>query len=127
MLSIFLTEDLEREHQIIFYFCSSEDEKRNNAAAALRGLLWQVTARQPELTEHLLQYFDTPVRSQAALTSRETLWTIFAKVVSDQRLTPTLCLLDGLDECDNESTEWLKRSAPNPHPLSARRLGRMRQ
>jgi hypothetical protein len=46
MLSIFLTEELERISQetenaeLLFYFCSHQDEKRNTALTLLRGLVY---------------------------------------------------------------------------------------
>ena len=45
MTSVFLTEELERhtEHidnaELVFLFCSAEDEKRNTTVAVLRGLV----------------------------------------------------------------------------------------
>ena len=71
MISIYLTEELEgvaadaetadaEEAIVIYFFCSSEDSKRNTAAAVLRGLLWQLTGKRPELTNILLTYFERP-------------------------------------------------------------------
>ena len=107
MLSIFLTQELERDVQVIYYFCSGEDEKRNNASAILRGLIWQITMKRPETTRHLLQYFATPETSLAALSSSETLWRVFVTLLRDPGHGPTYCVLDGLDECDEESRWWL--------------------
>jgi hypothetical protein len=45
MMSVFLTEELERriasreDVDLVFFFCSAQDEKRNTAVAVLRGLV----------------------------------------------------------------------------------------
>ncbi|KAJ9658996.1 hypothetical protein H2198_003425 [Neophaeococcomyces mojaviensis] len=109
MLSIFLTEELEKDAQAIYYFCSGEDEEHSSAAAILRGLLWQITAKRPELTKHLLEQFDTPEKSQTAVASPETLWSLFVKLLQDPQFNTVFCVLDGLDECDENSRRWLVR------------------
>ena len=107
MLSIYLTQSLEKETQVIYYFCSSEDEQRSTSTAVLRGLIWQVTAKRRELTQHVLPYFDQAQLAQATLASRETLWSILAAVLRDPALGELVCVLDGLDDCDTDSTRWL--------------------
>ncbi|KAK3707864.1 hypothetical protein LTR37_011866 [Vermiconidia calcicola] len=107
MLSIFLTERLERRKQAIYYFCSSEHEQRNTATAILRGLLWRITAKRRELTRHLLDYFGNPRLTQATLSSRETLWSLFKTILQDPELGELFCVLDGLDECTLDSSRWL--------------------
>lgn len=72
MLSIFLTEELERitqnmeDAELLFYFCSHQDEKRNTAVAVLRGLVCQIVTKRPKLVKHVLSYFETPERRQQA-------------------------------------------------------------
>ncbi|KAF3028327.1 hypothetical protein E8E12_000223 [Didymella heteroderae] len=106
MLSVFLTEELERHTaridnaDLAFFFCSAEDEKRNTAVAVLRGLMHQIIAKRPQLTKHALPYFETPERTQQTVSSLETLWIIFSKLVVDAELGIVLCVLDGLDECE---------------------------
>lgn len=112
-LSTFLTQELEKDMQTIYYFCSVKYERRNNATSILRALLWQLVTKQPELPEHLLQYFEdfeeteTLEKTRTVLSSRETLWTMLMKLVRDAKLNETSCLLDGLDACDKDSKEWL--------------------
>jgi hypothetical protein len=109
MMSVFLTEALERRAaridsaELAFFFCSAEDEKRNTAVAVLRGLVHQIIAKRPQLVKHALPYFETPERTQQTVSSLETLWIIFSKLIADAELGTMFCVLDGLDECD-EST-----------------------
>jgi ankyrin repeat protein len=107
MLSIFLTQLLERTHNVIYFFCQADDERHRSATHILRSLLWQLTAQQPAIAEYLTQYLYPPSERQAVLDSRETLWSIFAKIAGDLRLLSTVCLVDGLDECDDSSQRWL--------------------
>jgi ankyrin repeat protein len=106
MLSVFLTEELERhaanrkDTRLVFFFCGAQDKKRNTTVAVLRGLVHQIIAKRPQLVKHALPYFETPERTQQTLSSLETLWIIFSKLVADAELGTMFCVLDGLDECD---------------------------
>ena len=112
MLSIFLTEELEIHEQsstetlLVYYFCSVE-EGRNSAASILRGLLWQITDKRPELTKYLLPPFDTPEKAVKSAANPEVLWTLFVKLMQASSKGTTFIVLDGLDECDKESQRWL--------------------
>jgi ankyrin repeat protein len=113
MMSIFLTEELENhtacksDAEMLFFFCSAQDEKRNTGVAVLRGILYQIIAKRPQLIRHALPYFKTPERTQQTLLSLETLWIIFTKLVADTALGIMFCVLDGLDECDESTTRVL--------------------
>jgi Ankyrin repeats (3 copies)/NACHT domain len=112
MLSIFLAEELERcvkESQdalFVQYFCDNKDERRNTAVAILRGLIWQLLKRRPQLKNHILPSFKDRDTSQL-VTSFDSLWRIFETMVRDPVLGTAYCVLDGLDECDEASLEWL--------------------
>ncbi|PVH98433.1 hypothetical protein DM02DRAFT_46188 [Periconia macrospinosa] len=109
MMSVYLTEELERHTEradnahLLFFFCSAEDNNRNTAVAVLRGLVYQIIDKRPQLAKHPLPHFGTPERTQQTLLSLETLWIIFSKLVTDPELGTMFCVLDGLDEC-KEST-----------------------
>jgi hypothetical protein len=117
MLSIFLIEELGRITQqmeyaeLLFYFCSHQDEKRNTAVAVLRGLVYQIVAKRPKLTKYVLPYFETLEKPQQTLSSLETLWIIFRMLVQDVDLGTMFCVLDGLDECDEDTLRILVPNA----------------
>jgi ankyrin repeat protein len=106
MMSVFLTEELEKRAsstdnaQSIFCFCSYQDDKCNTGIAVLRGLVHQIVTKRPGLVKHALPFFETPERTQQTVSSLETLWVIFSKLVGDADLGNMFCVLDGLDECD---------------------------
>lgn len=105
MLSVFLIEELERHTasipnaELAFFFCSAEDEKRNTAVAVIRGLVHQIIAKRPQLVKHASPHFEMPERMQQTLSSLETLWIIFSKLITDAELGMMFCVIDGLDEC----------------------------
>ncbi|KAH8747739.1 ankyrin repeat-containing domain protein [Diaporthe sp. PMI_573] len=112
MLSIFLTEELERltqeteDAKLLFYFCSHQDEKRNGAVAVLRGLVYQLVTKRRDLFQHVSSYFESPGKTQETLSSVETLWIVLRKLLQ-ANLGTVFCALDGLDECDEASTRLL--------------------
>lgn len=62
----------------------------------------------PELEDRILEHIWTEVKnSQALLSSRESLWKLFSTIARDPALGAIYCVLDGLDECDEESVRWL--------------------
>jgi ankyrin repeat protein len=112
MLSVFLVEQLKQEQPAMSYFCTSEDERRNKASAVLRSLLWQITGIHPDLAKHFLTHlgageFNAAERIEASLSSPETLWMTFIAICCDPRVSKFAFVLDGLDECDLKSRDWL--------------------
>jgi hypothetical protein len=109
MMSIYLTEAiiLEKSRSLAYYFCVGQDVERNNASAVLRGLLWQLTGQDASLMQYLAPYFDPPERGQATLSSEETLWELFKDVCRHANAEQLYCLIDGVDECDEDSIHWL--------------------
>lgn len=115
MISIFLTEELNRHttdsevSDLIFFFCGAGDENRYTAVNILRGLVHQILEKRLQLIGHALAYFTPPERARQTLSSLEALWLIFSKLVADVRLGTIFCVIDGLDECEQETTRSLLR------------------
>lgn len=114
ILSIYLTEEVEKFTKscegggdLVFYFCGHEDEKRNGATAVLRGLIYQVLKKKPWLFRHARRFFDAQKKAGYTLSSPQALWTIFRDIVEDPELDMVFCIIDGLDECDDESAKFL--------------------
>jgi ankyrin repeat protein len=113
MLSIYLTEELERHTrhmdntEIVFFFCSAQEEKHNTAVAVLCGLVHQIVVKRPQLVKHALPYFKTPETTEQTLSSLETLWIIFSRLIADNELGTIFCVLDGLDECSEDTLRAL--------------------
>jgi ankyrin repeat protein len=112
MMSIFLTEHLERKiptmenTHLVHYFFSFQDENRNTGVTLLQSLIHQIVTKRPHLKTHLLPYIK-PGNSQQPQLSLEPLWAMFKNLIQDPELGTILCVLDGLDESDKGTTQTL--------------------
>ena len=133
MLSIFLTQELDAvkqqsdgEADAIYFFCSSSYRSRNSATAVLKSLISQMIWDHPSLVRHLVFSTFKPLarrgtaemhvinrgaleKSQVNLESLDSLWQIFRNIILDPEMPRVYCLIDGLDECDSESSVFLAR------------------
>ncbi|KAF6231660.1 hypothetical protein HO173_010192 [Letharia columbiana] len=110
MMSSFLVEELTQlaEHSsqmtLAYYFCDDKFQERRTATSILRGLLLQLLRQRPILFKHILQTrFDT--LRDGLFTNFHALWTIFISIVQDPEAGEVCCLIDALDECENESRQ----------------------
>ncbi|KAF8545004.1 ankyrin repeat-containing domain protein [Trichophaea hybrida] len=102
MLSIFLTAILDQvvkdsgseNDMLIYYFCDNKDKKLNTAIAILRGFIFQLLKLRPKSFSHILpDYRDR----------KETMVSVGV----------VYCVLDGLDECQEESLGSLLKKLTN--------------
>ena len=113
MLSIFLTEELERKAKesrnttVHYFFCDNKDETRHTADSIIRGLLFQLLQLRRQLFRHILPTFKVRQHSLFTSSSPESLWRIFRDCICDPVVGTTYCVIDGLDECDEQSLEIL--------------------
>lgn len=120
VLSTFLSQKFEVRAATIYFFCRAGVENLDTAIGVLRGLIWHSMAQFPDSArcsrvvletlrrEHRTLDADSQEHMEAALSSRETLWMVFVKLLTEsRRLGQTFCVLDGLDECDEDSRDWL--------------------
>lgn len=105
MLSIFVTRALEEDGRVLYFFCSAESQERSTATAVLRGLLWHLTELFPDLVRAFRERRGSSI--DAVLLSRETLWAEFMTLVAEVPREHIYCIVDGLNECDEDSQGWL--------------------
>jgi ankyrin repeat protein len=109
MLSLYLTQELERMRQdpgsavILYYFCDGRDHKRNNAVDLLRGLIYLLVRTRPGLMKFLVSEYEIQKQSLFSQTSIEALWRVFESMVRDESAGQVYCIIDGLDECKQDS------------------------
>jgi hypothetical protein len=94
--------------RVYAFFSRKDDEKRNNAVAVLRGVIYQILSSKPTLMNVIKTEMEGDNKSTSALTSREALWLMLEKLIRNIRLPSAYCLLDGMDECDQESINLLR-------------------
>jgi hypothetical protein len=69
----------------------------------LRELVHQTITKRPLLVKHALPYFETPERTEQTLSSLKALWLISSTLATDVELGTMFCVLDGLDECHEDT------------------------
>lgn len=91
------------------FFCRSDDEKRNSAVAVLRGMIYQILSNEPTLANIISKDMEGEKKSRSTLTSKEALWLVLEKLITNVSAPVSYCILDGLDECDQDSITFLRR------------------
>lgn len=105
MLSIFLTQELEKQCLetskvvLLYYFCDARDEKRNSPVSVLRGLIFLFLQQRPSLIKCMLNDYRVQRENLFKENSLEALWRIFESMVRESKGERIYCVLDGLDEC----------------------------
>lgn len=124
MLSLFLVQELDRElassptdssptdseHTLIYFFCSFSDERLNKACVILSSLIYQIVLKKRNLGQYAAPSFSSPNKANETRGSATALWKILSKILNDPDIGKILCILDGLDECDQESQDFLASS-----------------
>jgi hypothetical protein len=89
------------------YFCRANDDNRNSAVAILRGMIYQILREDPDMAESIVADMAGDKESVSVLSSRERLWSLMEKMLDDIRVPNVYCLVDGLDECDQNSVRFM--------------------
>lgn len=100
---------LSKSANVIYFFCDNKDESRNTAVAILRGLLYQLINQYPRLLHHVFTPWKVQQDALFNSNSFESLWRIFQTMLEELG-TDLICVLDGLDECADDSlTDLLQK------------------
>jgi hypothetical protein len=103
----------------VYFFCHAGVKNCNTACGVLRGLVWHLmvqfsdTAQYSRLVLETLQAKHRALdmasleHMKTVLSSRETLWLTFVKLLEEKRRGPIFCILDDSDECDEDARNWL--------------------
>ncbi|KAH8645583.1 hypothetical protein BGZ60DRAFT_340639, partial [Tricladium varicosporioides] len=86
---------------LIFFFCSNRSESRRASTHILCSLIHQLTLQRPELWEIVDKAYskNTSLRIHVF----EELWVVFVAML--QKAKNVLCVVDGLDECQNREDD----------------------
>ncbi|KAF3168235.1 hypothetical protein TWF788_010965 [Orbilia oligospora] len=87
---------------LAFFFCQATDERLNNATAVLRGLIFLLVNRQPELLSHVRKKYDSAGRNSGLFQDGNAFFAlseIFTDITQDPALKSTCLIIDALDEC----------------------------
>ena len=112
-MAIFLTEELSKAFSttdgktLTYFFCDSNFDNRKTATSVVRGLLLQLVQQHPQLLDYILPKYNE--RKADLFKSFDALWTIFMAAAADQNMGRKYCIIDALDECEQESQKILLR------------------
>jgi ankyrin repeat protein len=110
MISIFLSKRLETNNPdgtVIWFFCDNKTASRNSAVNVVRGLMTQLILKHPKVLRFLLPTWKLQQDRTFQANSFETLWRILLSMLAALKNEKVYCVLDALDECDEESLSLL--------------------
>ncbi|RWA08425.1 hypothetical protein EKO27_g6700 [Xylaria grammica] len=93
-----------QESNVCYFFFKADNSEQRQASQGLSALLYQLCTSQPELIG------STPAllgEEGQALTDLVTLWQLITDATEDPKARPTICFVDGLDECEETSRQQL--------------------
>jgi ankyrin repeat domain-containing protein 50 len=107
VISSFLIESFRKQSNVtvVYFICDNRHEHFRTKESVLRSLLHQLFVSNPFLVRHALPHFKSMKDSMA--TSAATLWAIFKDIVKDDDFPVVYCILDALDECEDDSRKWI--------------------
>ncbi|KAH7233154.1 hypothetical protein BKA59DRAFT_487710 [Fusarium tricinctum] len=115
-LSIYLSKHFETmckdqtDTAAIFFFCDNKIANRNTAVNILRGLLTQLVSHQKDLANMIMVEWRQKSSQLFQDSSFNTLWKVFQDMVRESNFHTIYCIIDALDECeDNSLTILLKK------------------
>ena len=109
VLAKYLVERLQLEsedHVILSHFCKDNSNDRKKAMTIIRNLLHQLLNEKNELLRHIPRRA-LIVEGEKAFTFQN-LWDIMIHILRVGSVKNVFCVVDGFDECDEESGNLLK-------------------
>ena len=94
--------------QILYYFFKDTSPEQRSATRAVSTILHQLLAARPQLIRHALPSY----REIGAALSQTfpKLWSIFSAAVADPLSGDVICVLDALDECNEQDQQILTQA-----------------
>ncbi|RSL61015.1 hypothetical protein CEP54_006493 [Fusarium duplospermum] len=106
VLSRYLADEVLRNLSLCYFFFSADVEGQNTAEDALCCILRQLLEQRPQLlSDHIFQLLeDDGDRIRGSI---RRLWRILISAASKNTASQIVCILDGLDECQEQSRRLL--------------------
>ncbi|KAJ6438220.1 ankyrin repeat protein [Purpureocillium lavendulum] len=92
-----------KQTNICYFFFKSDSDEQHDAIFGLHAILYQLFQYQAELLQIASQTQSQDLRSVTAL------WHMLVKVLEHPAARNTMCILDGLDECEPDTRKQLTR------------------
>ncbi|KAH0424507.1 vegetative incompatibility protein het-e-1 [Colletotrichum camelliae] len=103
MLLCGIVDELQKEksaYQPIYFFCQATDSNLNTASAVLRGILYLILKKKPQLVKDLREthdYYDRQLFESS--NGRDILCDMVVGVLADESFHNAVIVIDALDEC----------------------------
>jgi len=92
-----------------FFFCQNTVPTLNNAVSVLRGLIYTLAKKRPDLLRYVLEEYT--IAGKQLFEGHNAIYAmggILSDMLNDASLPPTYLLVDALDECDSGRSELLR-------------------
>lgn len=90
---------------VCYFFFKDGDPNRTDGAKAMCAILHQLIMQQPHLYKHTMS--DFKYKNEKFLTDFDALWNAFMRAATDPLNGELICVLDALDECQEQSRKAL--------------------
>ncbi|KAI8716578.1 NACHT domain-containing protein [Fusarium sp. LHS14.1] len=106
VLSRYLADEVLRNLSLCYFFFKADTKRQNTAEDALCCILRQLLEQRPQLlSDRILQLLEDD--GDRIRVSIRRLWRILILATSRNKASQIVCILDGLDECQEESRRLL--------------------
>lgn len=93
------------QERLAYFFCQATDNKINTSTAIIRGLIYLFLRQYPKLLLRIREENkNEPDGFLKGDNERFALCRIFKSVIKDPCITNPICIIDALDECQNEES-----------------------
>ncbi|KAL9616879.1 MAG: hypothetical protein Q9160_008301 [Pyrenula sp. 1 TL-2023] len=87
--------------KVCFFFFKDDNDEQKSSISCLRAILHQLFVAQPALVHHALNEYRS--KGQKFVEELHTLWDILTAVTADATCGNIICVVDGLDECEEHT------------------------
>ncbi|KAF2124125.1 ankyrin [Dothidotthia symphoricarpi CBS 119687] len=100
--------------QVLYFLCNRQDVACNNAAAILKGWMYQLLVQRPDICQELCKWFEDPDNRHFHLDNVGMLWHEFRHALVDGDAGTTYCIISDLHECDEKSVQVITKLLSEP-------------
>ncbi|KAG8166200.1 hypothetical protein KVR01_004752 [Diaporthe batatas] len=110
MLLCGIIDELEKKptNVLSYFFCQATQETLSNATAVLRGIIYGLAKKYPQLDRHISEKYED---GGAAAFAGETAWVVMRNILramlSDPYMDGVILIVDALDECEEDRQKLL--------------------
>lgn len=91
-----------RTHLLTYFFCDDTDSQLKTATGILKSLIYQILRQAPKLLQQVpVEYREVSNKNWVF----GSLWQVFESIIKNNDAEEICCLIDALDECEEESRE----------------------